>query len=106
MLPLNIEDEEHCSIILCTNITSDPKTQLEQLNEKYNLDIPDGEYETLGGFILANLEEIPPTGEIFIIDQFEIKTKLEALYKILNLKKNASEKVLASLLPSRSDLGV
>ena len=37
LLPLNIEDEEHYSIILCTNITSDPKTQLEQLNEKYNL---------------------------------------------------------------------
>ena len=37
LLPLNIENEEHYSIILCTNITSDPKTQLEQLNEKYNL---------------------------------------------------------------------
>ena len=66
-----VEDNE-----LVTNggqLVLNAKLEVDYLNEKYNLDIPDGEYETLGGFILANLEEIPPTGEIFIIDQFEIK---------------------------------
>jgi CBS domain containing-hemolysin-like protein len=66
-----VEDNE-----LVTNggqLVLNAKLEVDYLNEKYNLAIPDGEYETLGGFILANLEEIPPTGEIFIIDQFEIK---------------------------------
>ena len=58
------------------------KLEIDYLNEKYDLEIPEGEYETLSGFILANLEEIPPTGEIFIIDQFEIKILEAAEQKI------------------------
>ena len=58
------------------------KLEVDYLNEKYNLAIPEGEYETLSGFIIANLEEIPPTGEVFIIDKFEIKILEAAEQKI------------------------
>ena len=58
------------------------KLEVDYLNEKYDLDIPEGEYETLSGFILANIEEIPPTGEIFIIGRFEIKILEAAEQKI------------------------
>jgi putative hemolysin len=49
------------------------KTEVDLLNEKYQLNIPEGDYETLGGFVLANLEVIPSSGEVFIIDNYEIK---------------------------------
>jgi CBS domain containing-hemolysin-like protein len=75
-----VEDNE-----LVTNggqLILNAKLEVDYLNEKYNLAIPEGEYETLSGFILANLEEIPPTGEVFIIDQFEIKILEAAEQKI------------------------
>ena len=55
-------------------------------NEKYNLNIPEGDYETLGGFVVANLEEIPSAGEIFIIDNFEIKIVEASKQKIERLE--------------------
>jgi len=75
-----VEDNE-----LVTNggqLILNAKLEVDYLNEKYNLAIPEGEYETLSGFIIANLEEIPPTGEVFIIDQFEIKILEAAEQKI------------------------
>jgi CBS domain containing-hemolysin-like protein len=76
----DVEDNE-----LVTNggqLILNAKLEVDYLNEKYDLDIPEGEYETLSGFILANIEEIPPTGEIFIIGRFEIKILEAAEQKI------------------------
>jgi CBS domain containing-hemolysin-like protein len=53
------------------------KLEVDLVNEKYELNIPDGDYETLGGFVIANLEEIPSVGDVFVIDNFEIQV-LEA----------------------------
>lgn len=49
------------------------QTEVDYLNEKYDLLIPDGDYETVGGFVVANLESIPEADEVFIIENFEIK---------------------------------
>ncbi|MEY2924194.1 MAG: hypothetical protein RLZZ337_742 [Bacteroidota bacterium] len=49
------------------------KLEVDYLNEKYDLKIPEGDYETLGGFVLANLEEIPKVDEVFVIDKYEIR---------------------------------
>ncbi len=49
------------------------KLEVDYLNEKYNLKIPEGEYETLGGFVLANLEDIPKVDDVFVIDNFEVR---------------------------------
>ena len=37
--------------------------QIEEANERLNLSIPDGEYETIAGFLLDLLGHIPPEGE-------------------------------------------
>jgi CBS domain containing-hemolysin-like protein len=58
------------------------RLEIDYLNDKYNLHIPEGDYQTLGGYILAKYENIPRRGEIIEIDKFEFtivstdKTKL------------------------------
>ncbi|MCK6611920.1 MAG: hemolysin family protein [Bacteroidia bacterium] len=46
------------------------RLEVNYLNEKYNLDIPEGDYSTLGGFILAYHESLPQAGEVIEIPPF------------------------------------
>jgi len=49
--------------------------EIEDLNKKYHLNIPEEEgYETLGGYILTKIGEIPQENESFILDdKFHVK---------------------------------
>lgn len=47
------------------------RLEIDYLNNKYDLNIPEGEYNTLGGFVFARHENIPAKGEHIIIDEFE-----------------------------------
>jgi putative hemolysin len=47
------------------------RLEVDYLNETYQLNIPEGEYETLGGFIIARYESLPEIGETLVIDNFE-----------------------------------
>lgn len=49
------------------------KLEVDYLNNEYNLHIPTGEYDTLGGFIIAMHESIPQEGEAIIIEPFQFK---------------------------------
>ncbi|MES2560257.1 MAG: hemolysin family protein [Bacteroidota bacterium] len=46
------------------------RQEVDYLNDKYELEIPEGEYHTLGGFIFAMHESIPTRGEIISIPPF------------------------------------
>jgi len=48
------------------------KVEVDLINEKYKLNIPFGNYETLGGYITSRLGRIPGQGEKIIIDNFNI----------------------------------
>ncbi len=50
------------------------RLEVEYLNEKYDLGIPESEeYETLAGFIIFYAEGLPAAGEVVRTDQLEIK---------------------------------
>ena len=49
------------------------RLEVDYLNEEYGLDIPEGEYETLSGYIVTTNEDIPEQGDVVRIDHFEIK---------------------------------
>jgi len=62
------------------------KLEVDYINEKYELDIPEGDYETLGGFVVSKLEDIPNTDEVFVIDNFEVKILEASEQKIERLE--------------------
>ena len=49
------------------------RLEIDYLNSKYDLNIPEGEYDTLGGLILNYTREIPKKNEKIEFDNFSIK---------------------------------
>lgn len=46
------------------------RCEIEYINDKYNIDLPDGDYDTLGGYIIHIYERIPELGESILLDGF------------------------------------
>lgn len=50
------------------------RLEIDYLNDKYNLDLPESdEYETLGGLVLNHTESIPSRGEEVAVGRYRIK---------------------------------
>lgn len=48
------------------------RLEIDYINEKYGLNIPMGDYETLAGYVVVNHEDIPEIDENIYIDNFKI----------------------------------
>jgi putative hemolysin len=46
--------------------------EIDYLNDKYELDLPEGDYETLGGYIFAVMGEIPQPGDVVDVPAYTI----------------------------------
>lgn len=58
----------------------DGRTNLDELDDRLGLALPEGPYETFGGFVLARLGRIPDEGEVLDHDGWRIEVvRLEAL---------------------------
>lgn len=73
-----IEDEFDIQEDICRRIAKDTyiisgKVEVDHINEKYNLNIEEGDYETLSGFITSKCGKIPAEGEVITIDNFRIQ---------------------------------
>ena len=63
------------------------RLEIEYLNKTYNLNLPESEsYDTLGGLIVFNKEEIPRIGDEILIDNYSIE--------ILHATSSKIEKVI------------
>jgi CBS domain containing-hemolysin-like protein len=72
-----IKDEYDVEEYICKRISGDSfiisgKVEIDIINEKFNLGLPEGEYETIGGFVTDHLSRIPQNGEIIQLDKFSI----------------------------------
>lgn len=47
------------------------RLEVDYLNNKYEFNIPEGDYNTLGGYIFAVHENIPTKGEVIVIEKFQ-----------------------------------
>jgi CBS domain containing-hemolysin-like protein len=48
------------------------RQEIDYLNNQYDLNIPEGDYHTLGGYIIARHESIPSNGEKIMLDNYEL----------------------------------
>ena len=70
------------------------RLEIEYLNKMHNLDLPESEsYDTLGGLIVFNKEEIPDIDDEIIIDKYSIK--------IIEASSSKIEKVLLKKIQSK-----
>ncbi|AZQ43619.1 hemolysin family protein [Nonlabens ponticola] len=87
-----IEDEHDSDQLIDSQISDDEyklsaRIEVDYLNERYKLELPESEqYETLGGLIVHVTENIPDEGEEVIIDQFQF-TILEKSHNKIDLVK-------------------
>ena len=93
-----IEDEFDIQEDICRKIAQDTyiisgKVEVDHINEKYNLNIEEGDYETLSGFITSKSGKIPSPGEVITVDNFSIQI-IRATSQKIDLVK------LSLLLPS------
>jgi CBS domain containing-hemolysin-like protein len=62
------------------------RTEIDYLNDEYNLEIPEGEYETVAGYLLDRLDRFPTNGEVFNFRNVEF-TILRATAKSIDYLK-------------------
>ncbi len=60
--------------------------EIDYLNDKYKFDLPEGEYETLGGLILSITEDLPSKNEIINLDQIQFRIESIENNRIKNIR--------------------
>ena len=65
---------------------------INEVNSQLNLNLPDGEYETIAGFVLSTLGEIPNTG-----DNFTFKN---LTFEIINMDQLRIDSILITINPT------
>jgi len=66
------------------------RLEIDRINEEYNLHLPEGDYDTLSGFIIDHHETIPGQNEVIDIGKYSFKildvsdTKIETVKLVIN----------------------
>ena len=60
--------------------------EIDFLNDEYNMNLPEGDYETVAGMIIDKLARIPATKSTFVIGDWEILVVQATNKKIIKLK--------------------
>jgi CBS domain containing-hemolysin-like protein len=91
-------EDEHDTVVLIEEVLNEnlykfsARLDVDYLNENYKINLPENEnYETLGGLIVDQTEEIPQQNDIVIIDKFQ--------FTILEVSNTKIDLVELKLLP-------
>lgn len=80
------DDPDICKKVNDTTFIISGKVEIDLINEEHRLNIPDGEFETLGGYITTTLGRIPEKGEKVQCNNFEITILHSTKIKITLVK--------------------
>lgn len=62
------------------------RAEIDEINEKFNLDIPEGDYTTLGGFIIEKLGHIPRINECIELDRCKMIIEKASRKRVILVK--------------------
>lgn len=68
-------EEPMLNIIDENSIMVDARLEAEKLENHFDIQLPEGEFESVGGFIIHILGKIPGTGEVITFEDLEITIK-------------------------------
>jgi len=68
-------DELTEQIVDANNFLFSGRLEIDYLNETYSLNLPAGDYDTLGGLILSHTEDLPKPGETVTLRDFTFKVQ-------------------------------
>ncbi|MEI6579032.1 MAG: hemolysin family protein [Eubacteriales bacterium] len=97
----NIQDEydnesEEISKINETTFTIDGITAIDEVDELVGTAIPEGEYDTLAGFVISLLGFLPQDGEMNIVEYENLR------FTVLRVEDRRIDKVKVEILPIKS----
>ncbi len=98
----NIQDEydneeEEFSVIDETTFTVDGTTSIDEVNEHVGVNLPEDEYDTIGGFVISLLGYLPKDGEMNELDYENLH------FTILNLEDKRIGKLKVEIRPVEKD---
>lgn len=88
------DEEEEISKINETTFTFDGITYVDELEELTGVTLPEGDYETIGGFIISRLGFLPKNGEMNELVYENLK------FTVLNVEDRRIGKVKVEIFPS------
>lgn len=68
-------EEPMLSVIEENKVLVDARLEIEKLEDHFNIQLPEGDFESVGGFIIHILGKIPVTGDVITHNDIEIVIK-------------------------------
>jgi len=65
-------EENAFTVLSETDVLVDARVEIEEFEEYFSVTLPEGKFETLGGFIFYIIRKIPVAGEVIIYEEFEL----------------------------------
>ena len=87
------DEEEEISKIDDTTFTVDGVTYIDELDEVFHVTLPEGDYDTVGGFIISELGYLPQDGEMNVVEYKNLR------FTVLNVEDRRIGKVKIEILP-------
>ena len=86
------DDEEICKKIENNLFIISGKFEIDRLRDEFNIDIPEGEYETIAGYIITELGMIPTKKKAYKIGNFNVEIIHSSKQRIELIKLRIEEK--------------
>jgi CBS domain containing-hemolysin-like protein len=87
------DEEEHIEELIAEGIYQfSGRLEINYLNEKYGLFLPEGEYHTLSGYVVTITEDIPEQGSIFDLGDYRFTIDLVSNTRIELIRVERIEK--------------
>ncbi len=98
----NIQDEydneeDEFSVIDDTTFTVDGTTAISEVNEHVGVDIPEDDFETIGGFVISLLGYLPQDGEMNEVDYKNLH------FTVLNIEERRIGKLKVEINPIQTE---